>query len=210
VATLVVLFVDLPRQIKRIDGSEALSSPEQEGSPYFLTTGRLGFRTWAREDLDLAMGLWGDLEVTKLFDARGPLSQEQVRERLEREIATQEAHGFQYWPVFLLAGDEHIGCCGLRPYDPAKRILETGFHIRASHWGHGYAGEAARAVLDRAFGQFQATALFAGHHPENHRSERLLLKLGFHYTHDELFEPTGRKHRSYLLTVEAYKEREGP
>ncbi len=43
-------------------------------SEYFLTSERLGFRTWAVEDLELALGLWGDFEVTKLFDGRGPLS----------------------------------------------------------------------------------------------------------------------------------------
>jgi RimJ/RimL family protein N-acetyltransferase len=206
--TLIVLFADLPQQIKKVGGAEEAPAPEPGGTPYFLTTERLGFRTWTRDDLELAVGLWGDHEVTRLFDASGPLSREEVRRRLRQEIASQEAHGFQYWPVFLLAGGEHVGCCGLRLYDPAKGILETGFHLRSSHWGQGYAAEAAQAVLARAFGEHQARALFAGHHPENHGSERLLLKLGFRYTHDEFFEPTGREHRSYLLTAEEYEEQQ--
>ena len=49
---------------------------------YFLKSRRLGFRTWKKDDLDLALGLWGDHEVTKLFDARGALSKNQVKERL--------------------------------------------------------------------------------------------------------------------------------
>lgn len=146
---------------------------------YFLKTGRLGFRTWREDDLDLAVGLWGDFEVTRWFDRRGPLSREQVRDRLERELATQRQHGVQYWPLFLLRGDGHVGACGLRPYDIEKGILEIGFHIRPDHWGKGYATEAARAVIKHAFDECRVKALFAGHNPKNEASRRLMKKLGF-------------------------------
>jgi ribosomal-protein-alanine N-acetyltransferase len=166
---------------------------------YFLTTRRLGFRTWSEDDFDLALGLWGDLKVTELIDARGRLSPEQVRERLQREIATQQAHGVQYWPVFLLATAEHVGCCGLRPVPERPDVLELGFHIRSALWGQGYATEAARAVIRYAFDVLGVAGLFAGHHPRNEVSRRLLAKLGFQYTHDEFYPPTGLDHPSYLL-----------
>jgi len=41
--------------------------------------------------------------------------------------------------------------------------------------------------------------LFAGHHPENHASRRILSKLGFRLTHEEFYPPTGLLHPSYLL-----------
>ena len=97
---------------------------------YFLTSKRLGFRTWSNDDLDLASGLWGDFEVTKLFDGRGPLSREQVKHRLSQEIRTQSKYGFQYWPAFLLELGDHVGFAGLRPHDASRNILEIGFHIR--------------------------------------------------------------------------------
>ena len=102
---------------------------------YFLTSKRLGFRTWSNDDLDLAFGLWGDFEVTKLFDGRGPHSRDQVKHRLSQEITTQSKHGVQYWPVFLLESGDHVGCAGLRPYDASRNILEIGFHIRPNHTG---------------------------------------------------------------------------
>ena len=177
---------------------------EPTGSPYFLTSRRLGFRRWAPGDLELASGLWGDPEVTRLFDSRGRWSREAVRDRLEREIATQRTHGVQYWPIFLLGTAEHVGCCGLRPYDPSRRILEIGFHVRSSHWRRGYASEAATRVMAHAFESVGATALFAGHHPDNVASRDLLRKLGFRHTHDELYEPTGLEHPSYRLTAEEH------
>jgi hypothetical protein len=36
---------------------------------YFIKTTRLGFRQWREDDLDLALSLWGDYEVTKLIDS---------------------------------------------------------------------------------------------------------------------------------------------
>lgn len=165
---------------------------------YFLRTERLGFRRWSRDDLDLALGLWGDERVTRLIG--GPFSPEQVRERLAREIANYDAFGVQYWPVFLLAGEDHIGCCGLRPYQPEQRIYEIGFHLRPEYWGRGYAVEAARAVMAYAFGDLGAAGLFAGHNPKNDASRSLLMKLGFRYTHDEYYPPTGLNHPSYMLT----------
>jgi [ribosomal protein S5]-alanine N-acetyltransferase len=173
-------------------------------SKYFLTTKRLGFRAWSEGDIHLALGLWGDPEVTKLIDARGQLTEEQVRERLLLEIATARSHGIQYWPIFLLGNDEHVGCCGLRPYDEPRGILELGVHLRPQHWGCGYATEASRAAMRVAFERLEVRGLFAGHNPKNGTSRHNLGKLGFQYTHDELYEPTGLEHPCYLLMAEEY------
>ena len=175
-------------------------------SPYLFTTRRLGFRAWSEDDLDLALGLWGDPEVTRLIDARGKLSEGQVRARLSQEISTAESHGVQYWPIFLLENHEHVGCCGLRPYNEPGGIGELGVHIGSRHWGQGYATEAARAVMAHAFEKLGGTGLFAGHNPKNQASRHILGNLGFRYTHDELYEPTGLEHPCYLLTAEQYRE----
>jgi ribosomal-protein-alanine N-acetyltransferase len=166
-------------------------------SPYFLKSARLGFRCWSMDDLPLAIELWGDPAVTSLLG--GPFTAEQVESRLQKEIGTMEAHGVQYWPVFLLEDGRHVGCAGLRPYRIEDEIHELGFHIRPEFWGRGLAEEAARALITFAFEKVDATALFAGHHQDNAVSKHLLLKLGFRYTHDEFYEPTGMDHPSYLL-----------
>jgi [ribosomal protein S5]-alanine N-acetyltransferase len=164
---------------------------------YFLTTPRLGFRPWTQDDLRLAMNLWGDSRVTAWIG--GPFGADQVKARLLAEISQMDQVGVQYWPVFVLEGDQHVGCAGLRPYRAEKRIFEFGVHLRPEFWGRGLADEASRAVIDYAFNVFRAQSLFAGHHPQNEASKRLLLKLGFVYTHDELYLPTGLMHPSYLL-----------
>ncbi len=167
-------------------------------NPYFLKSERLGFRWWSQEDLPLARELWGDLEVTRFFG--GPFSEEEIGQRLEREISRMKTYQFQYWPIHLLADSEHVGCCGLRPYRLEEEIHELGFHLRPKYWGQGLAPEAARAVIDFAFETIGAKGLSAGHHPENAASRKVLEKLGFRYTHDEFFGALGIDIPYYLLT----------
>ena len=158
-------------------------------------TERLYFREWRTHDAPLAIALWTDPRVTALIG--GQLDEGGALRRLQAEIDLLREHGIQYWPIFLHDGT-HLGCCGLRPR--SKSVLEIGFHLRPEAWGRGYATEAARSAIDFAFAERGASALFAGHNPRNASSRRTLEKLGFTWTHDELYPPTGMMHPSYLLS----------
>ena len=163
---------------------------------------RVEFRTWTPADFPLALGLWGDPEVTR-YMARGPHDAAAVRARLEREADALRRFGFQYWPLFLREQGTFVGCCGLKPcpYEgsPEAPELELGFHLAPAMWGRGLATEAATAVARWAFDHLVVARLYAGHHPENRASERVLRKLGFEYARDVHFEPTGLMHPLYVL-----------
>ena len=165
---------------------------------YWLQTERLAFGRWSESDLPLARRLWGDPEVTSRIG--GPFTQQQIADRLACEVANLRSHGIQYWPIFLRASGDLAGCCGLKPFGDDPRVLETGFHLRPAYWGQGLAEEAARAVIRHAFEQLGVASLFAGHHPDNDASRRLLLKLGFRLKHRELYPPTGLEHLCYVLS----------
>lgn len=180
---------------------------ESAGQPGILPVSeRLQFRHWSPDDLDLALGLWGDPLVSKFIDVRRMLSDREVREMLERHLGFQKQHGVQYWPMFSRASGQHVGCCGLRPRDPSEGIYELGCQIRSTHWGRGFATEASWAAIRFAFEVLGAKSLFAGHHPRSSVSGHLLPKLGFVYTHDELYPPTGLMHPSYRLEAARYLE----
>ena len=160
-------------------------------------TARLFFGSWSSHDLAHARALWCDPEVMRFLG--GPLSEAMLAERLATEIANEARLGIQYWPLFLREGGGRVGVCGLRPRDEASRLFTFGFHLHPAHWRRGFAFEAGRAVIDYAFAEAGASALFAGHHPENGASRAVLARLGFAYTHDALYPPTGLLHPSYLL-----------
>ena len=174
-------------------------------------TKRLTFRAWVAEsDSELARALWGDSRVTELIG--GPFDEPAVAERLAAECQRFQDEGVQYWPVFLRDTESesgfgpHVGAVGLRRYSgdaPSRTglssVFEVGFHLRPEHWGKGLATEAAAAVLECAFTEINVDAVFAGHHPHNKKSPRVLRKLGFTFTHEEYYPPTGLMHPSYIL-----------
>ncbi len=171
---------------------------------YFIKTERLGFSIWEPADFPVAMDLWGSPEVTRYIAKDGHLSEDEIRQRLLREIDSFHSSGVQYWPVYLLETNQNIGCCGLRPYKPDENVLEMGVHLKHDCWGKGYAVEACKAVIAYALNTLRVQGLFAGHNPQNQASAQLLKKLGFVYTHDEFYAPTGLQHPSYMLTRKSY------
>lgn len=171
---------------------------------FFLVTDRLKFSTWKASDLKCAILLWGHEDVSRFITAKGKMSDDEIENRLNTEITTQNEFGIQYWPVYFRHKEVNIGCCGLRPYDKDKNIVEFGVHLKKEYWGKGYAKEASLAVIKYAFETLKVDAIFAGHNPLNRSSSILLNKLGFKYIHDEYYEPTGLLHPSYLLKKEEY------
>jgi hypothetical protein len=123
-----------------------------ETADHFLRTPRLGFRCWTEDDLLLALALWGDPAVTKFVG--GPFSKSEVRAKLGRELESMKTHKVQYWPMFLLSSDDHVGCGGLRPYKLDQRIYELGIHLRPAFWGK--ASPKSRAQPSSASGSRQS------------------------------------------------------
>lgn len=163
----------------------------------FLTTPRIGFSHWSADDLPLAIVLWGNPQVTAYIG--GPFSPEHVATRLALEVENQRVHGIQYWPLFSLETGDLMGCTGLRPYPADGTTLELGAHLLPAFWGKGYAQEATQAVIGHAFRVLGVQRLIAAHHPENRASQRLIRKLGFQFSHEALYAPTGLEHPWYVL-----------
>lgn len=167
---------------------------------YFMETERLGFSIWSAQDTDLAQQLWGEPDVTRYICARGKFSQGEILSRLELEIQSCEQFRVQYWPIFDKLTEDLIGCCGMRPTGPSRNTYEIGFHLRRKYWKMGYGFEAACAVMDYGFTRLHAAKIFAGHHPQNQSSQKLLTRLGFRYIGENYYEPTGLYHPSYEIS----------
>ncbi len=181
----------------QMSSTQLLNDPK-----YFLQTKRLGFRLWTEDDFHLALNLWDNNTVTEFIG--GPFTVEKIQERFSNEIKNMKVYNIQYWPIFLLETGEHIGCCGFRPYNKEENTFEIGFHILPKFWRQGFAREAADAAISYIFHNSNVSKIFAGHHPKNVASCRLLEQLGFQYTHHEYYPPTGLQHPSYILTKEQY------
>ena len=119
-------------------------------------------------------------EVLRYF----PPSPPPTIEKVERFLAGQEKHwqtyGYGNWGVFLKGESEIIGWAGLQ-YLPELEETEVGFLLSPSHWGKGYATEAAQASLRFGFENFDFDHIIALVHPENLASRRVIEKCELRY-----------------------------
>jgi hypothetical protein len=88
---------------------------------------------------------------------------------------------------------------------PARPEFEVGFHLVRRCWGKGFGTEAALGALEYAWEKLQLSKVYAGHHPDNHASEKILKKLGFEFFENVFYEPTGLMHPSYAVIAPALK-----
>jgi RimJ/RimL family protein N-acetyltransferase len=83
--------------------------------------------------------------------------------------------------VFLITrGATVLGACGLARLNRAQP--EIGYWLGVAFWGQGYATEAARALIDHAFGDLGYETLAGGARVSNPASRRVLEKCGFQWT----------------------------
>src|SRR3954468_1443447 len=117
-----------------------------------LRTARLLLRQWRESDLDPWAAMNADPEVREFFS--GVLTREQSRQSMQRFAEDLARRGWGWWAVEVVATGEFIGFAGLDPVEPGMPFdgVEIGWRLARPAWGHGYATEAARAVVAYAFG----------------------------------------------------------
>jgi ribosomal-protein-alanine N-acetyltransferase len=74
-----------------------------------------------------------------------------------------------------------IGNCGIRMQTPHAKVADLGYEIDRHYWGHGYAPEAALALLAFGFDQLRLHRIWAYCIAENIASARVLEKIGMAY-----------------------------
>ena len=103
-------------------------------------------------------------------------TEEQTRAWIEGILARPPETGTTF-AVELRDSGELVGNVNVM-VDAANRQGEIGFIFHPDHQGHGYATEAARALLDHAFERYGLHRVYGRLEPRNAASARVLEKLG--------------------------------
>jgi ribosomal-protein-alanine N-acetyltransferase len=162
----------------------AFAHPSRMTEPSFSTQ-RLDLRPLAPTDHARLAAIFRDPYVRRyLWDARIPADAE-VSDVIAGSEASFRAHGFGLWCVAERgARGETIGVAGVRPTPEGE--LELIYAFLPEHWGRGFALEAARAVMARAFARDPGRArLLAVTDLENKASVRVMLRLGLRFAKAE-------------------------
>lgn len=147
-----------------------------------LTTERLLLRQWRDDDLDAWAELNADPAVREFFD--GVLTRDRARASLEMFRDEIAERGWGWWAIEVRATGEFVGMAGLDPVDEGLPFdgVEIGWRLARAAWGHGYATEAARAVLAYGFEALGLPEILALAAVGNVRSHAVMARLGM--THD--------------------------
>lgn len=144
-----------------------------------IATARLLIRPLATTDAPFILRLVTQMSWLHFIGDKG-VHDLASAERYLREgpMAMQARHGFALQLVTLRDGGTPIGMCGLLKRDslPAP---DLGFAPLDEYAGHGYAFEAASAIMYVARGTLGLARVLAIATPDNERSAALLARLGF-------------------------------
>jgi RimJ/RimL family protein N-acetyltransferase len=148
-----------------------------------IETERMVLRGWRNEDLDEFAALVADTTVMEFLGGTGD------REEAWRTIATYVGHwqlrGYGLWVVERKTDGAVLGRVGL--WNPEGWPgMEIGWTLARHAWGHGYAKEAARAVMRWAWEVLEAPRLISVIAPGNRRSIKVAESLGMRREREHL------------------------
>ena len=143
-----------------------------------LETERLILRSFREEDVDVMAQLFANLDFMR-FSLGVFTERKQTVAFVEKVMGWDRAGIPSQFAVVLRGEDPILGYCGFF-YHPEHGIedIEIGYRLHPDYWNRGLITEAARAVCDHGFRDWDLSRVISLIHPENLPSRRVAEKNG--------------------------------
>lgn len=145
-----------------------------------IETGRLILRPWTSKEED-ALALYNYAKNPNVGPNAGWAPHKNKEESLEiiKNIFMKE----NSWAISLKESGEIIGHISLFTDTVRENVnsMEMGYNLSYDYWGKGYMTEAAKAVIDYGFEEFNLELIAIRTSETNLRSQRVIEKCGFKY-----------------------------
>lgn len=146
-----------------------------------IETARLQLCHFGLDDAQFILSLVNDPGWIRFIGDRGIRTVAQAEAYLrDGPMTSYETNGFGLYLVQRKLDKLRLGMCGLVKR-PSLPHVDIGFAFLSIYTGRGYALEAATAVLNYAHFDLNLHPIVAITAPDNHRSIKLLQKLGLHF-----------------------------
>jgi [ribosomal protein S5]-alanine N-acetyltransferase len=146
-----------------------------------LSTGRLLLRPFTPADAPRVTELVGAWEIADTTLSIPHPYEQAMAEAWIGSHAEGYARGeLASFAVTLRAGGALVGTVGLSLHLQHARA-ELGYWVGREHWGHGYATEAAAALLRFGFDELRLQRVYAFHLSRNPASGRVMQKIGMRH-----------------------------
>lgn len=142
-----------------------------------INTQRLTLKTLSMAHLQTAYAYSSDPANTQYMMFLPVDSVEETRRLIEDSLAELKKDAPGYYKFAVLLGEKHIGGVGLY-FDAAPDIGELSWLFLPEYQGHGYATEAARALMEWAHARLGVNRFIALCDAENLPSQAVMRKLG--------------------------------
>ncbi len=172
-----------------------------------IETPRLILSHWTEADAEEEFELAKDPYIGKMCGGwHAPEDPEQARETIRTVLMKEECY-----QIRLKESGELLGCCEImhQSRHGSPQDLEIGYWIGRPYWGNGYAPEAVKALVRRAFEDLDADRVWCSCYDSNMQSRRVIEKCGFSYHHsnENLFsENLNSKNFNDLVYVMNYRD----
>jgi RimJ/RimL family protein N-acetyltransferase len=174
-----------------------------------LETPRLVIRPWTHDEAGRLLDILSRIEVVQWLGDGEPVLMkdlDEAHERIDRYRVRSETPPLGFWAVEVRETGVVAGSVLLLTLPNAEDgEVEVGWHLHPDSWGHGYATEAATAVIQHGF-EAGLPAVHAITHLTNDRSQAVCRRLGL----DDLGEMTKwyeEPSRVFRTTADAWANR---
>jgi len=160
-----------------------------------LRTERLRLRPWTTSPRDIARltDIYTREEITRWVGGTPSVPPAELVARWAQVSVLDERYGC--WAIER--PDASVaGTVLFKPLPNGVGEVEVGWHLHPDSWGHGYATEAARAVIERGFAA-GVPEVYAVVRPGNRASMAVCARLGM--------QPLGRFRRWYDVELETFR-----
>jgi RimJ/RimL family protein N-acetyltransferase len=172
------------------------------GSSPVLVTERLRLRPWSPDDAAAALALYGDPHLVRwLSPAMTVVADVPAMAGILEQWAAEDARltwPAGRWAVEALDDGRLVGGVALLPLPPGDEDLELSYQVLQGEQGKGFATEAARRAVRRAFDE-GVPELFVVSRPANAAGTAVAKRLGFQWV--------GETSKYYDLRLQIYRLR---
>jgi len=118
---------------------------------------------------------------------------------ITRELLTEQTNRDVYMHLIRDSQGAMVGRINLSVLENDQKTAELGYRIGENYTNLGYASEAVKLVLDKAFHTYGLNKIVAGTETDNLASQRVLLKNGF--TFSKIIENDLQIHNEWVHTA---------
>ena len=147
-----------------------------------LETERLILRTITPDDWQAAFRWCGDPDVNRFMIYPLYTKAEDVKTLWLDNLDPDDPDSYEAG-IVLKENGELIGSAGMY-YKPEEDLWTIGYNLRKDQWGHGYAAETMRGLLEHVRTERDVRCIQGSFACENRQSRRVMEKLGMTYLKD--------------------------